>query len=153
MVQEYIEKCYWPSAQRYGALAVDNLKKATELAQWRKRLGQGWPQIRVESVEAASGDAMHVGKDLEVKAKVNLGAFSPEEVEVQLFHGLVDSFGEIPTPRTVTMSHNGVHEGSNWIFAGKIPCQASGQHGFAVRVLPRHQNLSNPFEPGLVCWG
>ena len=41
MVQEYVEKCYWPSAQRYAMLAADNLKRAAQLAQWRKRLAQG----------------------------------------------------------------------------------------------------------------
>jgi hypothetical protein len=37
-------------------------------------------------------------------------------------------------------------------FTGTIPCR-SGQHGFAVRVLPRHGDLGNPYEPGLVTWG
>jgi starch phosphorylase len=72
---------------------------------------------------------------------------------VQLFHGLVDSFGEIPNPRTAAMSHNGTHDGNLWAFSGSIPCRASGQHGFSVRVLPRHKDLANPFEPGLLCWG
>ncbi|HEV3082538.1 MAG TPA: alpha-glucan family phosphorylase [Gemmataceae bacterium] len=153
MVQEYIEKSYWPAATRYELLAGNAFKKAAELAQWRKRLAQGWSQIRVEAVDADGADPMQVGKELEVKARVNLGAFSPDEVEVQLFHGLVDTFGEIPSPRTVTMSHNGTHDGNSWIFFGKIPCRSSGQHGFAVRVLPRHQSLTNPFEPGLISWG
>ena len=51
------------------------------------------------------------------------------------------------------MSHNGAHEGSTWLFTGTIPCRSSGQYGFAVRVLPQHADLANPFEPGLVCWG
>jgi starch phosphorylase len=96
---------------------------------------------------------MHVGAELQVHARVSLGSFTPEDVEVQLFHGLVDSFGEIPSPRTVTMSHNGVHGGPAWTFAGTIPCRSSGQHGFAVRVLPRHRDLANAFQTGLVCWG
>jgi starch phosphorylase len=74
-------------------------------------------------------------------------------VEVQLFHGLVDSLGEIPNPGTVTMSSNGAPEGGAWQFLGTIPCRSSGQHGYAVRVLPRNGDLSNPYEPGLVCWG
>ena len=52
------------------------------------------------------------------------------------------------------MSHNGsAATGSTWVFQGTIPCRSSGQHGYAVRVLPRHADLANPFEPGLVCWG
>jgi starch phosphorylase len=153
MVQEYVEKSYWPSAERYHALAGDNLKRATDLARWRKRLAQGWSQIKVETVEANGVDPMHVGGELEVSARVNLGSLAPDDVEVQLFHGAVDSLGEIPNPATVTMSHNGAHQGNTWQFKGTIPCRSSGQHGFAVRVLPRHQLLTNPFEPGLICWG
>jgi starch phosphorylase len=153
MVQEYVEKCYWPSAERFALLAADGLKKAQLLAQWRKHMTRGWPQVRVEAVEAHGADPMHVGSQLDVKARVQLGGLSPEDVEVQLFHGTVDSLGDIPNPRTVTMSHNGAHDGSAWFFQGTIPCRSSGQQGYAVRVLPRHAILSNPFEPGLICWG
>jgi hypothetical protein len=33
-----------------------------------------------------------------------------------------------------------------------MECRATGQHGVAVRVLPSHPDLSNPFELGLVLW-
>jgi starch phosphorylase len=153
MVQEYVEKCYWPSDQRFETLTVDGLRPARELSTWRRRLNQSWGQIRVEHVDANGADPMHVGGALDVTARVNLGSLGPDDVEVQLFHGVVDSLGEIPNPRTAQMSHNGAHEGSSWLFHGTIPCRASGQHGFAVRVLPKHAGLANPFEPGLVCWG
>jgi starch phosphorylase len=153
MVQEYVEKCYWPSAQRFAMLAADGLKHAHELARWRRRLAQAWSQVRVETVEANGADTLQVGGQLEVNARVHLGSLAPEDVEVQLFHGVVDSLGEIPTPRTTVMSHNGKHEGATWQYVGTIPCRSSGQHGFGVRVLPRHTALANPFEPGLVCWG
>jgi len=153
MVQEYTEKCYRPSAERYERLAGDNLKHAGQLAQWRKHLVRGWPQVRVEAVESTGSDPMHVGAELRVKARVHLGSLAPDDVQVQLFHGVVDSLGEIPNPATVTMSHNGTPEASIWQFTGDISCRSSGQHGYTVRVLPRNDNLANPFEPGLVCWG
>jgi starch phosphorylase len=152
MVAEYMTSAYWPSAQRFSRLSAENLKKAQELAGWRRRLQQGWRQVRVEHVEAAGADPMHVGSELKVKARVNLGGLSPDDVEVQLFHGLVDSLGDIPSPQTVTMTPSG-REGHAWVFTGVIPCRSSGQHGFVVRVLPRHGDLSNSFEPGLLCWG
>jgi starch phosphorylase len=154
MVQEYVEKCYWPSAQRFQMLSAENLKRAAQLAQWRRRLAQNWQGVRVEAVEARGADPMTVGGQLEVRARVQLGGLSPDDVEVQLFHGVVDSFGDIPNPRTVPMSHNGRPEGNSaWQFQGTIPCRSSGQHGYAVRVLPRHADLGNPFEPGLLTWG
>jgi starch phosphorylase len=153
MMQDYVEKCYWPSSQRYDKLAADNLRKARDLAVWRRRLAQGWSQVKVEAVEARGADPLHVGSALEVKARVNLGNFSPDDVEVQLFHGVVDSLGEIPKPGTVQMCQDSVHDGNTWLFQGTIPCRSSGQHGYAVRVLPKHPDLGNPFEPGMVCWG
>jgi starch phosphorylase len=153
MVQEYVEKCYWPSSQRFAALSADQLKRAAELARWRQRVVHGWPQIRIDAVEASGTDTMKVGAQLNVKARVNLGGFSPDDVEVQLFHGAVDSRGDIPNPHTVRMSQNGARAGSSWTFQGTIPCRSTGQHGFAVRVLPRHSDLANLFEPGLICWG
>jgi starch phosphorylase len=153
MVQDYVEKGYWPSSQRFEKLASDHFAKAKNLAQWRKRVAQGWGQIKVENVEAIGVDPMRVGGQLDVKARINLGGFSPDDVEVQLFHGAVDSLGEIPKPGTIMMSHNGVHEGPSWVYQGTIPCRSSGQHGYAVRVLPKNTDLSSFFEPGLVCWG
>jgi starch phosphorylase len=153
MVQDYVEKEYWPSSQRFDNLTADNFAKARSLAQWRKRVAQGWGQIKVDNVEASGVDPMRVGGQLEVKARINLGGFSPDDLEVQLFHGAVDSLGEIPKPGTIMMSHNGQHEGALWTYQGTIPCRSSGQHGYAVRVLPKNGDLGSPFEPGLVCWG
>ena len=153
MVQEYVEKCYGPSTERFERLTRGHLQKAASLAQWRRKLTRDWGQVRVEQIQADGTETMQVGAQLEVQAQVKLGGLSPDEVEVQLFHGLVDNLGDIPEPATASMSHNGAPQGDSWLFRGKIPCRASGQYGFAVRVLPRNADLANSFEPGLVCWG
>ncbi|MHB1425480.1 MAG: alpha-glucan family phosphorylase [Gemmataceae bacterium] len=154
MVAEYLTTCYLPSAQRFVRLTTDNLQKANGLAQWRQGLQRGWSQLKVEGVEFRATDPMQVGGEMPVTVRVNLGRFGPDDVDVQLFHGQVDSLGEIPYPQLVSMSHNGKAKHDNvWEFHGAIPCRSSGQHGFAVRVLPRHGDLANSYEPGLVCWG
>lgn len=153
MVQEYMEKFYVKCAERFGHLTQANLERARNLARWRQSVTNVWPQVRVEQVQANGADPMHVGAKLEVQARVNLGNLRPDDVQVQLYHGIVDNNGEISAPHAIPMSHNGAHDGSTWLFKGDIVCKASGQHGFAVRVLPKHEDLANPFEPGLVCWG
>lgn len=155
MVAEYFDRFYWPSVNRYQEMASDDLKRANELAHWRKHVHSGWSKIHVDAVEVNGSDPMHVGAALDVKVQVELGSLSPKDVEVQLFHGVLDSLGKIPQPKTVSMDHNGPPpEGSNrWIYYGTIPCQTSGQHGFAVRVLPKHEDLPTTIEPGLITWG
>jgi starch phosphorylase len=153
MVQEYMERGYAPSAARFERLSQEKLKRATALSEWRRRLLRDWSQIRVENVEAAGADPMHVGSQLDVHARINLGNIKPDDVEVQLFHGLVDNAGEIPHPAAVSMHHNGAMQGTGLVFKGTIPCRASGHYGYAVRVLPKNPDLANAFEPGLICWG
>ena len=51
------------------------------------------------------------------------------------------------------MACDGKKEGNLWLYSGVIPFQASGQHGFAVRILPKNADLASPYEPGLICWG
>jgi glycogen phosphorylase len=158
MVKEYTENCYLPSYRRFMHLSAHHFQKAAELAKWRARLREGWSQVRVEHVDAAAPDPMHVGAEIPVRVQVALGHLAPDDIEVQLYHGALDSHGEIAKPSTVILacgqapepSHNG---NRSWLFSGKIACRASGQYGYCVRVLPRHASLPNPFEPGLVTWG
>ena len=103
MVKEYAEVCYLPSYQRFVKLSEEHFKFSAELAKWRPRLRGSWGQIQVVNVEATGGDLMRVGAELAVKAKVSLGGMSPNDVEVQLFHGLLDNRGEIALPRTLTL--------------------------------------------------
>ncbi len=42
-------------------------------------------------------------------------------------------------------------DGEHW-FAGSIPCRKTGQYGVTVRILPKHEDLVNPYELGLIHW-
>jgi starch phosphorylase len=93
-----------------------------------------------------------VGKSFPVSVRVQLGGLQASEVEVQLCYGHLDAAGEVPEPKVLALSPDGATGGST-LFRGNVPCDSSGQFGFSVRVLPKHPNLPNLFEPGLVTWG
>ena len=152
MVEEYYKTCYRPSHHRYTTLMADHLKAAQELAAWRKNLLAAWGQVKVESVEAPSGDLMTVGGEFPVSVQVNLGTLTPADVEVQIVYGLLDSMGELATPKSKALTPAG-EAGPTQSFIGKVHCERSGQFGFSVRVLPKHANLPTPFEPAVITWG
>jgi starch phosphorylase len=158
MVEEYVRLCYEPSQQRYRALTADGLRRAAELAEWRRKVRSQWNQVRVDGVDVANGEALHVGNELEVTARVHLGPFQPDDVELQIYHGPLDSMGEIASAQVEPMGLISAPEGSAngaamWTYRGRISCRNSGQYGFTVRVLPKHQGLPHVFETGLVTWG
>ena len=37
-------------------------------------------------------------------------------------------------------------------YAGSFMASEAGQYGFTIRVLPKNEDLSGPFEPCLVLW-
>jgi starch phosphorylase len=153
MVEQYTERCYVPSAQRADKLSANRLQAARDLAGWRQRVLADWHQVKIESVDAPTNELMRVGGSFPVKVRVKLGPFKPEEVEVQLCHGVLDAMGDIAEPRALPLSMNGSTTSDGVLFTGELPCRSSGHFGFSVRVLPRHANLPNLFEPGLVTWG
>ena len=154
MVQEYTERFYIPSTERFRELLADGLDQGAQLAHWLRKVQQHWGSVKIESVDTAEADHLVVGADLTVTTSIRLGALSPEDVNVELYHGDVDALGSIISAQANSMAvkpdgcDNGV-----CTFEGRIPCRTSGQHGFSVRVLPKHRNLPHSFEPGLIHWG
>ena len=53
----------------------------------------------MDHVESLSGDAVEVGTDIHVSALVKLGSLTPDDIEVQLVTGLVDSEDNLNEPR------------------------------------------------------
>ena len=154
MVREYTNVSYLPSHHRFTRLAANDLVGAKRLAAWRRKLLEQWREVRVEEVTAPPQEPLHVGDALNVQARVHLGSLSPDDVEVQLYHGTIDSMGEIVQPRAAVLGAVGPAAGNSVaVFGGSVACAASGQYGFSVRVLPRNPDLPHPFEPGLVTWG
>ena len=152
MVEEYLNRCYLPAHRREAKLTTNKMQGAAELAHWRKRVAAEWSKIHIENIDAPTGQMLKVGKEFPVKVRVNLGTLSANEVEVQLCYGLLDASGEVPAAKALPLNVETGTSGSA-IFSGMVPCESSGQFGFSVRVLPKHANLANLFEPNLVTWG
>ena len=90
MVRDYVRQLYTPAAVTGRALNSD-YKGATELAAWKKQVRAGWDDVRVEHVESHGvGDNPEVGSVLTVRAFVALGSLTPDDVAVEVVHGVID---------------------------------------------------------------
>ncbi len=153
MVQEYTDHLYVPAARRWKHLSRDGFAAAKGLSQWKRDLDRLWGQVRVEEVEANDAAELPVGSQVNVRAKVHLGEVKPEDVAVELYHGRVDARGELVEGHAEALEcKQKLDNGSYW-FHGQIPCRRSGRHGYAVRVLPRHEDLPHRHYTGLILWG
>ena len=153
MTSDYLQHFYLDAGTRYEKLLADSHARAKALAEWRSRLRQHWAEIRIENVASDGKETLSVGDELEVVAHVRLGSLQPEDIEVELYHGQLATAGEIANGTGITMSPDTKASDGVYTYRGRIPCQASGRCGFAVRVLPCHADLVHPFEPGMILWG
>lgn len=153
MVQEYAERFYLPSQSKYEDLTAENLKGGGEVANWLARVRSAWHDVSVNAVDVVQNGRLEVGARLQVRAELRLGSLSPADVKVEIYHGSVDATGSIHGAQVIGMRSTQKSTSGAYVFEGEIPCRTSGQHGFAVRVLPFHPRLPRTFEPGLIRWG
>ncbi len=165
MVAEYTYRFYNPSAARWRYLTAEACTRAKAFSAWKSNLQKVWNDFTVRDVvmEVKNGDCterlnpkqpqLKVGSQLCVKVLVQLGKVSPEDVAVEIYYGHVDTWDNIKDGAAVRMEFEKAseHEGEYW-FAGLMPCKSTGQHGIAVRVLPRHDYLVSPYDMGLILW-
>jgi starch phosphorylase len=153
MVQEYSEQFYCPAAARYRRMTVDGMSRTKALAAWKARVQQAWPKVRVEVLDGEKTTDVQAGSKVRSRARVYLGELTPDDVAVELYLGCVDGKGEIVEASATRMESVGPDKDGSFLFeAGAVPCRRSGLHGFTIRVLPRHPDLTTQFIPGLVVW-
>ena len=139
-------------AATYAALLADDGAVARDLAAWKRRLQEGWRDVRVLDVEAGDTSDLRAGSEVSVRARLALGQARPEDLRVELYAGPLDPRGQIAEGEAAPMApEDGIANGEAW-FKGSLRLRASGRRGFTVRVLPDHPGLAPRPEPGLIRW-
>lgn len=95
---------------------------------------------------------MKVNQTVSVKARINLAGLSQDDVQVQLYQGAINAAGEIINGIPVVMQYQGTDRQNISVYTVDIVYTSSGLQGLSLRVLPKHEHLSNPYELGLILW-
>lgn len=149
MVSEYVERFYIPTGRRYKAMAQD--KGLEDIALWKKKVRQHWSEVQVIDVTAPATADARMGHPFAVSARVRLGNLAPNDVDVQLYHGVLDAKDELHGAESMSMVQMG---GADGVFSYhvNVPFENSGRHGYTVRVIPKHERVMIPHELTLISW-
>jgi starch phosphorylase len=164
MVREYVERLYLPAAGSARALTAQGATGARELAAWKATVREAWPKVVVSHVESGGVDSVpEVGDELHVRARVQLGGLSEDDVTVELLHGTARSNDELVSPEHLVLVPDGTGVGDAGEqgadagggagvaqFGGTVRLPRAGSFGYTVRVIPRHEGLVGDAELGLV---
>ena len=152
MVRQYTARFYVPAIKLTHKLTDGDLAAAKALTSWKDRVRSAWQGVAVDDVRIASPAEVAVGEPVKVAATVRLGALTPDDVAVELYHGPTGGGHEIGHGKIVRM--HAVERGGDgtWRYAGEIPTPESGAHAFAARVVPYNEAMSHPYETSLIRW-
>jgi glycogen phosphorylase len=157
MVQQYAEQAYMPANDLCVRLLCEHGQGAKDLAKWKEHMQTDWDKTWVFDLRANIEEPMKAGTPLEVFASVSLGPLTPDEVNVELYYGPLDSNGNITQSLRSPMTKARTEEKKRpefpiHTYTAKVVPEGSGQQGFAIRVLPRYPNVELRMEPGLIRW-
>jgi len=151
MVRDYVQTYYEPAAAHGDRTLADGAARGRAFAAWRARVVSSWGGVKVTSVDADGGPA-HLGDQRAVAVSVDLGRLTLDDVMVEVLHGPVGPADEIIHPAILALEH-GEPDGDGRVrYEGSFTCSSAGRHGFTVRVVPRHEDLSSSVELGLTAW-
>ncbi|MFH0881543.1 MAG: alpha-glucan family phosphorylase [bacterium] len=152
MVSDYSSQAYVPCHERALHLAENGYVRAKNLSSWQERIRGLWSGVEVVEVRGDGQQQLNVGDRVRVQARVRLGELDPSEVQVMAWHGNLGGERTITHAHSIPLAHMGVADDKVHEYEGHVECTDAGQFGYAVRVLPYHEDLNNPLDLGLVTW-
>lgn len=151
MLADYVNGLYQPAARAGRAAAADDFRQARELASWRNRVLQSWPALAVEHVDSEGvSEDPQIGDTLSIRAYLNLGGLTPQDVRVEVAYGRALDSDELSDTTSVALSSAEDLGEGRYLFTGDVVIDRSGSFGYTVRVLPDHAALANSAEMGLI---
>jgi starch phosphorylase len=150
MLEEYCQQLYSPAAHGSARAAADQFAAARDLAAWKAKVRQSWPQVNA-AAQGPDESQLTIGEAATVSAQVHLGVLRPEDVLVEIVYG-GDDGGGLTEPVATAMALVETQANGVLLYRGDFEPNHTGALVYGVRVLPHHPAMLNKHELGLVCW-
>ncbi|MBN1276693.1 MAG: alpha-glucan family phosphorylase [Deltaproteobacteria bacterium] len=152
MVSEYEGMLYNPAVEECKSLYADNANRSKALVAQSERLQSLWDKVRIEMPNVNRDiSVMHTGDKFEISVDVELGDLRPDEVDVEVYYGPVDSENQITESHAEKMSIIEEKGNGNYVYGHEILCRSAGRYGFSARVTPFGRDWAVTI-PGFVTW-
>jgi starch phosphorylase len=171
VLNDYARCFYGPAARQGRTFAANSFAVARDLGQWKQRVREAWPGLTLRSVSDSPARIVF-SESVTLEVEVGLNGLRPEDVRVEcVLHrqmcselaaneksyaethrnrdGVVSSGDEtvLVSSFVAAPEHAGVAR-----YRLDLQPPWSGALSYEIRVVPRHANLSHPYELGLMRW-
>jgi starch phosphorylase len=150
MLGEYVSKYYLPAARQGRKYAEHAFQGARDLAAWKAKVRAAWPGVAARRLDTPRS-RIQFGDSIPVEITVKLNGLSPADVCVELL--LTRGLRETPVVQhSHELAADGAAEHEEQRFRIDLRPGLAGRLDYRIRIFPRHELLTHPFELGLSCW-
>ena len=153
MVNEYNQHYYRPAAKSYHELLAENARLAEQRVQQHARLRKEWAHVSVKRPVHHNGDMakLHVNDSFAISTEVFLGELNPDEIDVELFYGVVNSENQIVDGQVEIMTGGTPLGHGSYRYEHVLTCNHTGRYAFTTRVTPAGHEWNHAM-PGFTTW-
>jgi len=150
MLGEYVSKYYIPASRQGHRYAQNGYDAAKTVAAWKASVRGAWGSVSARRVDAPKS-RIQFGESLPIEVAVKLNGLTPRDVSVELL--LARSAREgTPVQHTHELTYTGDMGNGESRYVVDLKPGLAGRLDYRIRVYPRHELLTHPFEMGLCCW-
>ena len=151
MVNEYVTKFYVPASAQGRRYNDRNFEGAKTVAAWKARVRAAWPGVTARRIDNPRR-RIQFGDTIPVEIAVNLNGLAPGDIAVEL---LLSRGLQEPTRHELRqeLAAAGAVDGTTeQRFVLALKPELCGRLDYRIRLYPRHELLTQPFELGLMLW-
>ncbi len=151
MVRDYVLDFYTPAIYRHSTLAENNNKGARELAAWKTRIRELWPEASLRRI-GENRESIGTGDKVPIRVAAQLGGLAPEDVIVECVVGSEDEQNKFLPHTCFRFEASGRNDDGETLFDLDLLPPLPGLQFFQIRAYPYHRLLSHPLETGRMIW-
>ena len=154
MLKEYYDLYYSGLAKRAQLLREDHFKKAGDLSEWKRKVQEAWPRLRVESINVfdSSDKSLPLGEHYIAEIEIYTDQLSADELGVEIVFiekRQNDEQGDIIFKQELEVKDK---DDRVICCSCKIPMTRSGVFEYGFRFYPKHPLLPHRQDFPLINW-
>jgi starch phosphorylase len=150
MLGEYVSKFYIPASRQGHRYTQNGYEAAKAVSSWKSRIRAAWQGVSARRLDA-SKTRIQFGESIPVEVAVKLNGLAPSDVCVELLLARGPREGA-PVQHSHELTDAGAIADGEHRFKVELKPGLAGRLDYRIRVFPRHELLTHPFEMGLCSW-
>lgn len=151
MVMDYVRNYYILARKQRLILAGNGYARAKELSEWKKKVAQRWPQVRMRRLDEIAQEIMS-DQALPIRVAAHLNGLAADDVLMECLVGVESEDGRFKARHSYIFTPGETNDNGETLFSLDLRTGIPGLQYYKIRLFPFHTALSHRYETGLMVW-